>query len=87
MVGATAPERLAGLRELMPQTPFLMPGVGAQGGRVQDLASALADDPASVLVSSSRGIVDAGAQTGSDPPKAARTEAARLRELAWSLRP
>ena len=35
VVGATAPERLEELRELMPATVFLLPGVGAQGGRVR----------------------------------------------------
>ncbi|MBA2349882.1 MAG: orotidine-5'-phosphate decarboxylase, partial [Solirubrobacterales bacterium] len=35
VVGATAPEHVSRLRELMPRTPFLLPGVGAQGGRVE----------------------------------------------------
>ena len=39
VVGATAPEHIARLRELMPRAPFLLPGVGAQGGRVEDLAA------------------------------------------------
>ena len=42
VVGATAPEHLARMRELMPRTPFLLPGIGAQGGRVEDLAPAFA---------------------------------------------
>jgi orotidine-5'-phosphate decarboxylase len=85
VVAATAPEHLQKLRQLMPATPFLVPGVGAQGGRVQDLAPALADDPASVLVSASRSIVEAAANGDKDPAAAAHAEAARLRELAWSL--
>ena len=32
VAGATAPEHLARLRELMPAPPFLLPGIGAQGG-------------------------------------------------------
>src|SRR5262249_35433801 len=40
VVGATAPEHLARARELMPRTPFLLPGIGAQGGRVENLAPA-----------------------------------------------
>ncbi len=40
VVGATAPERLARLRERMPHAVFLLPGVGAQGGRVEALAPA-----------------------------------------------
>jgi orotidine-5'-phosphate decarboxylase len=85
VVGATAPERLAELREAMPAAPFLLPGVGAQGGRVEDLAPAFAPGPAGGLVSSSRGIVGAHEKSGGDPAQAARAEAARLRELAWGL--
>jgi orotidine-5'-phosphate decarboxylase len=85
VVGATAPDRLARLRELMPEAVFLLPGVGAQGGRVEALAPALGDHPASVLISASRGVVGVGAQAGGDPAEAARREAARLRELAWTL--
>lgn len=85
VVGATAPERLEHLRELMPAAVFLLPGVGAQGGRVEDLAPAFAPGPAGGLISASRGIVGAHAKTGGDPAAAAGAEAARLRELAWTL--
>jgi orotidine-5'-phosphate decarboxylase len=86
VVGATAPDRLARLREIMPKAIFLLPGVGAQGGRVDALAPALGEHPASVLITASRGIVGASAEQGGDPAKAARREAARLQELAWNLR-
>jgi orotidine-5'-phosphate decarboxylase len=85
VVGATAPDRLARLRELMPEAVFLLPGVGAQGGRVEALAPALGEHPASLLISASRGIVGASAGQGGNPAKAARLEAARLQELAWNL--
>jgi orotidine-5'-phosphate decarboxylase len=85
VVGATVPGRLEALRELMPAAPFLLPGVGAQGGRVQELAPAFAPGRAGGLVSASRGIVRAHEQAGGDPASAARGEAARLRELAWNL--
>ncbi len=85
VVGATVPGRLASLRERMPHTPFLLPGIGAQGGRVQELAPAFAPGPAGGLASASRGIVDAYRQAGGDPARAARDEAARLQELAWNL--
>jgi orotidine-5'-phosphate decarboxylase len=85
VVGATAPERLERLRELMPNAPFLLPGVGAQGGKVEDLAAAFAPGPAAGLIAVSRGIVRAHEQTGGDPAAAARREAARLRELAWTV--
>ncbi|HET9719485.1 MAG TPA: orotidine-5'-phosphate decarboxylase [Solirubrobacteraceae bacterium] len=85
VVGATAPERLARMRELMPHTVFLLPGVGAQGGRVEDLAPAFAPGRAGGLISASRSIVFAHERDGGDPAAAARQEAARLRELAWSI--
>jgi orotidine-5'-phosphate decarboxylase len=85
VVGATAPERLEAMRELMPAAVFLLPGIGAQGGRVEDLAAAFAPGPAGGLVSASRGIVDAHRRNGGDPAAAAADEAARLRELAWRL--
>jgi orotidine-5'-phosphate decarboxylase len=85
VVGATAPERLQRLRELMPAAVFLLPGVGAQGGRVEDLAAAFAPGAAGGLVTASRGIVGAYTKTGGDPETAAREEAGRLRELAWTL--
>ena len=85
VVGATAPEHLARARELMPHTPFLLPGVGAQGGRVEDLAPAFAAGRAGGLVTASRSIVGAHEHRGGEPADAARHEAERLRELAWSL--
>jgi orotidine-5'-phosphate decarboxylase len=85
VVGATAPEHLARARELMPSTPFLLPGVGAQGGRVEDLAPAFAAGRAGGLVTASRSIVGAHEQHGGEPAPAARREAERLRALAWSL--
>jgi orotidine-5'-phosphate decarboxylase len=57
VVGATVPERLAALRDLMPHQPFLIPGVGAQGGRPEDLGPAFGGRPAGALVSASRSII------------------------------
>jgi orotidine-5'-phosphate decarboxylase len=85
VVGATAPEHVARARELMPSTPFLLPGIGAQGGRVEDLAPAFAAGRAGGLVTASRSIVHAHEQHGGEPAQAARREAERLRALAWSL--
>ena len=85
VVGATAPEHVGRLRELMPRAPFLLPGVGAQGGRVEDLAPAFAPGRAGGLVTASRSIVFAHEQAGGDPAAAARAEAERLREAAWAL--
>ena len=85
VTGATAPEHLARLREAMPTAPFLLPGIGAQGGRVADVGPAFAPGPAGGLVTSSRGIVNAHEQAGGAPEQAARAEAERLREQAWAL--
>jgi orotidine-5'-phosphate decarboxylase len=85
VVGATAPERLEYLRSAMPHAPFLLPGVGAQGGRVEDLIAAFAPGAAGGLVSASRGIVAAHEKLGGEPAAAAHAEAARLRQLAWEL--
>jgi len=85
VVGSTAPERLARMRELMPRAPFLLPGIGAQGGRVEDVAPAFAPGPAYGLVSASRGIVAAHERSGAPPATAARQEAERLRGIAWEL--
>jgi orotidine-5'-phosphate decarboxylase len=85
VVGATAPGRLAELRELMPAAVFLLPGVGAQGGRVEDLAPAFAPGPAGGLVAVLRSLVRAHERDGGDPALAAAREAERLRRLAWQL--
>jgi orotidine-5'-phosphate decarboxylase len=69
----------------MPHAPFLLPGVGAQGGRVEDLRAAFAPGRAGGLVSVSRSISDAHRGAGGDPARAARAEAARLRRVAWEL--
>jgi orotidine-5'-phosphate decarboxylase len=85
VVGATAPHQLARARELMSAAPFLLPGVGAQGGRVENLAAAFAPGRAGGLVSASRSIAGAHRLTGADPAAAARAEAERMRERAWAL--
>jgi orotidine-5'-phosphate decarboxylase len=85
VVGATAPGHLARARELMPNATFLLPGVGAQGGRVEDLAPAFAPGRAGGLVTASRSIANAYAAHGGEPAAAARAEAERLREMTWKL--
>jgi orotidine-5'-phosphate decarboxylase len=85
VVGATAPEHLARARELMPHAILLLPGVGAQGGRVEDLAPAFVPGRGGGLISASRSIADAHRAGREDPAEAARAEAERLRELAWGI--
>jgi orotidine-5'-phosphate decarboxylase len=82
VVGATAPEELEGVRELVPEVPFLVPGVGAQGG---DPAAAVeyglaappgVDTPVG-LVNASRSIIFAGETAGEGAYFEAAGEAAK----------
>ncbi len=75
VVGATYPTELAAVRQVAPELPLLLPGVGAQAG---DLAAALAAAGASapVLVAASRSILYAS--SGSDFAAAAAHAAAAL---------
>jgi orotidine-5'-phosphate decarboxylase len=56
VVGATWPQELADLRARMPNTPFLVPGYGSQGGTAADVAAAFGVSPAGALINSSRAI-------------------------------
>lgn len=57
VVGATFPEQAKKLRALMPQTLFLVPGYGAQGGTAADVQVCLNEDGKGAIVNSSRGII------------------------------
>jgi orotidine-5'-phosphate decarboxylase len=85
VTGATQPGLLRRLRELMPRAVFLLPGVGAQGGRVGELQAAFAPHPAAGLVTASRSIVNAHAERGGEPAAAAAAAAEELRAAAWDL--
>jgi orotidine-5'-phosphate decarboxylase len=84
VIGATHPRAVADARRLMPRTIFLLPGVGAQGASITDLARAFQSGPASALVSSSRSVIYAYKESGADFREAAGTEAARLRREVWA---
>jgi orotidine-5'-phosphate decarboxylase len=76
VVGATAPEELERIRELVPDLPFLVPGVGAQGGDVEAAVEyGLVGGVG--LVNSSRGIIFAG--EGEEFARAAGEAAKRLK--------
>jgi len=62
VVGATWPEQLAQLRQLMPNVWFLVPGFGAQGGSAQDVAGAFDAEGLGAIVNNSRGIIFAHTQ-------------------------
>lgn len=57
VVGATWPQELARLRQLLPHSWLLLPGVGAQGGKVADLAAAFDKQGLGALVNQSRGVM------------------------------
>ena len=76
VVGATEPAHIARLRELMPASPFLLPGVGAQGGSAADLGPAFGSHPASAIVTASRSIA------GADRSRRGR---GALREEVWEV--
>jgi orotidine-5'-phosphate decarboxylase len=59
VVGATYPAQAKRLRELMPDTIFLVPGYGAQGGSARDALAGARSDGRGVVVNSSRGIIAA----------------------------
>jgi orotidine-5'-phosphate decarboxylase len=61
VVGATYPEELREIRTAVPDLPFLVPGIGEQGGDLAGvLAGGLTADGNGLLISSSRGIIYAG---------------------------
>ena len=79
VVGATWPREIADVRALVGDLPFLVPGIGAQGGDVEAvLAGGKAPGGDGLVVSSSRAILYAGA--GEDFADAARAAALALRD-------
>lgn len=56
VVGATFPEEASNLRKLLPQSYFLVPGYGIQGGKAEDMIKFFNPDGYGALISSSRGI-------------------------------
>ncbi len=83
VVGATYPQEMADLRRAHPGVPFLVPGIGAQGGDLAaTLAAGLDAHGKGLLLNSARGIIYAG---GGDPA-AIRDAAAGLHEAINALR-
>jgi orotidine-5'-phosphate decarboxylase len=79
VVGATYPRELAEIREIAGDIPFLVPGVGAQGGDVaQAVQNGRTRDGTGLVISSSRAILYAS--NGTDFTTAARKATATLRD-------
>lgn len=85
VVGATYPRAVSEARRLMPQTPILLPGVGAQGATPADVARAFTSGPASALVTASRSVIYAFRDTEEDWRAAAAAEAERLAAQVWAV--
>ena len=79
VVGATFPQQMAAVRERAPTVPFLVPGVGAQGGDVNAVfAHGLDADGGGLVVNASRSVLFAS--EGMDWASAAREAATALRD-------
>lgn len=79
VVGATYPEHIAAVRTIAPDIPFLVPGVGAQGGDPQAVIKAgLRKDGYGLIINSSRGIIYAS--MGNDFADAAQKQTIQLKE-------
>ncbi|WP_299680158.1 orotidine-5'-phosphate decarboxylase [uncultured Tenacibaculum sp.] len=60
VVGATKAEYLKDIREIIPESFLLVPGVGAQGGNLQEVCKYGMNSSVGLLINSSRGIIYAG---------------------------
>ena len=78
VVGATHPDLLSSIRKIVPDHFLLVPGVGAQGGDLQEVSAAGMNKQCGLLVNSSRQIIYAS--NGADFAEAARAEASKTRD-------
>ena len=79
VVGATVPDELREVRELIGDMPILIPGIGAQGGDLEATVQAGKDSRGrGMIINSSRGIIFAS--SGPDFVEAARRETIKLHE-------
>ncbi len=86
VVGATHPEELEQVRSIAPELPFLIPGVGVQGGEAEAVVKAGLDARgAGIVVNASRAILYASG--GTDYADAARQAAESLRSELDRARP
>ncbi|NCD69835.1 orotidine-5'-phosphate decarboxylase [Mucilaginibacter agri] len=78
VVGATKREEFTNIRKFAPDNFLLVPGVGAQGGSLEDVCKYGMTKDCGLLVNSSRGIIYAS--NGEDFAEAARAEALKLQQ-------
>jgi len=72
VVGATRSEHLSYIREIAPESFFLVPGVGAQGGSLEEVSKYGMNSKVGLLVNSSRGIIYAGDDTAQSAAREAK---------------
>ena len=85
VVGATKSENIGRIRNIAPDSFFLVPGVGAQGGSLKDVANAGLTRDCGLLINASRSIIFASSDEKFD--KAAASEASQMqREMEWLLK-
>lgn len=85
VVGATFPEELRKVREIVPEMPILIPGIGAQGGELElSVRYGTNGNGEMAIINSSRQIIYAS--KASDFANAARQAAASLREAINEVR-
>ncbi|MGC1632886.1 MAG: orotidine-5'-phosphate decarboxylase, partial [Gelidibacter sp.] len=80
VVGATKAEYLADIRKIIPNSFLLVPGVGAQGGNLQDVCKYGMTNSIGLLINSSRGIIYASNDEGF-----AENAAEKARELQMEM--
>ena len=82
-MGATKADTLAEIREIAPRHFLLVPGVGAQGGSLEEVAKYGLIDECGLLVNSSRGIIYASSEAdfAQAAGEAAKQLAAQMLEL------
>jgi len=78
VVGATKAEYFSEIRKIIPNHFLLVPGVGAQGGNLQDVCNYGLTKDCGLLINSSRGIIYAG--NDENFAKAAQQEALKLQQ-------
>jgi orotidine-5'-phosphate decarboxylase len=85
VVGATRAEMLSDVRAIVPNAFLLVPGVGAQGGSLEEVVKYGMNDTCGLLVNSSRGIIYAG--SGNDFASAAGKKSKELQsQMAVQLK-
>ena len=85
VVGATKAEMLAEIRKIIPTHFLLVPGIGAQGGSLQEVAKYGLTDECGLLINSSRQIIYASSET--DFAEKAREEALKVQQEMSKILP